>query len=359
MGSGLEQGPAMTDSAEKNKRSQWRRLFPRRGPRLDWIQVEVTSDCNAACGYCPRTAYRDRWANRYLPLESFRSLQPFLSRAGMVHLQGWGEPLLHRDFFTMADLARTCGCRVGTTTNGMLLNPERINRLIESGIDIVALSLAGTDSRNDLIRQGTRLERVLEAIRNLDREKKRRRLRKPALHVAYLLLRSGIGEVVRLPSLLRDLGIDQVVISTLDFAARPELEAEVIQPATVKEFQELNEWLRQVARNGERIGLPIHFHLPHPNPRGRGCTENIGRVACVAADGSVTPCVFTNLSVPGETYCRQGETRPYTRLVFGNIDQEPLPEIWWRKDYVDFRNALTRGPQAAPCRGCPKRLPAG
>ena len=49
-------------------------------PSLDWIQAEVTSACNAACTYCPRTVYRDAWLDRDLPLETFERL---LSASGL------------------------------------------------------------------------------------------------------------------------------------------------------------------------------------------------------------------------------------------------------------------------------------
>jgi MoaA/NifB/PqqE/SkfB family radical SAM enzyme len=54
----------------------------------------------------------------------------------MVHLQGWGEPLLHRQFFEIVARAKKAGCRVGTTTNGILLDRAEIGKLDESGIDI-------------------------------------------------------------------------------------------------------------------------------------------------------------------------------------------------------------------------------
>ena len=100
----------------------WRWLNPLLRPRLDWIQVEVTSYCNAACVYCPHTVYQGHWASRHLPLTTFAKLLPALARARLVYLQGWGEPLLHPDFFNMVALAKQAGCRVGTTTNGMLLD---------------------------------------------------------------------------------------------------------------------------------------------------------------------------------------------------------------------------------------------
>ena len=87
-------------------------------PRLDWIQVEVTTHCQAACWYCPHTVYRDHWDSRHLDPATWRGILPALKRARLVHLQGWGEPLLHPDFFTLVSQAKAVGCQVGTTTNG-------------------------------------------------------------------------------------------------------------------------------------------------------------------------------------------------------------------------------------------------
>ena len=76
---------------------------------FDWIQVEVTSHCNALCIYCPRTVFKESWEDRHLSLETFKRLKPVLSRTDLVHLQGWGEPLLNPSFFDMAALARAHG----------------------------------------------------------------------------------------------------------------------------------------------------------------------------------------------------------------------------------------------------------
>ena len=127
-------------------------------PRLDWIQVEITSHCNAACVYCPHTVYRDAWLDRHMTTDSFRKLSVALSKSRLVYLQGWGEPLTHPEFFEMVRMAKAVGCRVGTTTNGMSLDEEQCLRLVQEGVDIVAFSLAGVDERSDLIRQGTRFQ---------------------------------------------------------------------------------------------------------------------------------------------------------------------------------------------------------
>ena len=102
------------------------RLFPPSYPYLDWIQVEISSHCNAGCIYCPRTAYRRNWQNRHLPLEVFRRLSRAFDRAGLVFLQGWGEPFLHPQFFDLLRIAKQAGCMVGTTTNASLLTRESI-----------------------------------------------------------------------------------------------------------------------------------------------------------------------------------------------------------------------------------------
>ena len=73
-------------------------FFKKSYPALDWIQIEITSYCNADCIYCPHTAYRKSWQNRYLPLKSFQNLIPALPKSNLIYLQGWGEPFIHPDF---------------------------------------------------------------------------------------------------------------------------------------------------------------------------------------------------------------------------------------------------------------------
>ncbi|OGP71994.1 MAG: hypothetical protein A2Y80_05945 [Deltaproteobacteria bacterium RBG_13_58_19] len=322
--------------------------------RLDWIQVEVTSHCNAACIYCPRTAYQDKWVSRHLPLETFKKILPALARTRLVFLQGWGEPFLHPDFFRLVSLAKQAGCQVGTTTNGMLLDAEKITKLVELGIDTVAFSLAGIDGKNDKVRQGTSLRTVLENIQALQQAKERWGKAKPAIHIAYMLLSSGLPALAKLPSVLASLGIAQVVISTLDFVPSGELLQEALWPANLREYEDLQSQLQAVVEEGKRRHLEIHYQLHYPDKKRPTCTENVPRAMVIAGDGRVAPCVFTNLPVSGVNYWVKGREFPYQRVSFGNINESPLQVIWRQPGYRRFRHSFERGDLAPSCRDCPK-----
>ena len=339
----------------------FKRILSLFSPGWDWIQVEITSDCNASCIYCPRTLYKDRWADRHLPLETFKKLVPAFSETRHVHLQGWGEPFLHPDFFEMVAIAKGVGCRVGTTTNGMLLNRETIERVVESRLDIIAFSLAGADEENDRIRKGTRLAKVLEAMRALSEEKQRRRVETPAIHVAYMLFRSGTKKLRSLPGLLRGCGVSDVVISFLDFIPCEELQSEVIAPITKAEYEELRSCLEEVREDGKQHHLHVHHPLESRGERMEGCTENVHgctenvqRAVCIASDGSVSPCVYANMQVPGACYMPQGEKRQYERMVFGNIQEKSLRKIWQERTYSAFRSSFHKRVLSPICVGCPK-----
>ncbi len=330
------------------------KVFSLFAPAFDWIQVEVTSACNAACTYCPRTAYKGSWADRHLPMQTFRKLESALPKTRHLHLQGWGEPFLHPDFFEMVVIGKEAGCTVGTTTNGMLLHRETIERVVESGMDIIAFSLAGTGGENDRIRRGTRLAKVLEAMRALKEEKVRRGVETPAIHVAYMLFRSGIGNLRNLPRLLEGRGVTDVVISFLDFIPDEELQSEAMAPTTEAEYEELRLRLEEVREEGRHHHLRVHHPLQAGGEREDGCSENVQGAVCIASDGSVSPCVYTNLQVRGVQNVTQGEKREYERMVFGNIQERPLGAIWRDKTYSAFRNSFHKKTLFPSCMGCPK-----
>jgi MoaA/NifB/PqqE/SkfB family radical SAM enzyme len=321
-------------------------------PRTAWIQVEVTSRCNAACVYCPHTVYRDVWQDRFLSLAAFRRLWPALKKTRLVHLQGWGEPFLHPDFFSLAALARQAGCQVGTTTNGMLLDDEKLQQLVGSGMDFIAFSLAGVGENHDRARPGTSFRKILDCIQNLNRLKAGARRATPQIHLAYLLLQSGLPDLEKLPQILPGLGVHQVVISTLDFVPSRELAGERLLIADRRAFEDLQARLAQVETAAARLGVTVQYNLFPPGTRALLCPENAHQAFYVAADGAVSPCVFTNLPVSGVTYMGRDGEQPYQPLVFGNLLEQGLGAIWRRKAYAHFRRTFFTGRLVAPCRQC-------
>jgi len=331
-------------------------LFQKKYPHLDWIQVEVSSYCNASCIYCPHTAYKQNWRNRYLSMEAFTNLVAAFRTAKLVYLQGWGEPFTHPQFFEMVRLVKKAGCMVGTTSNGMLLNRDIIKRLITEGIDIIGFSLAGVDEENDSIRKGTRIKKVLECIEEIHNAKHKYASGTPAIHIAYMMLRSGLNALERLPGFLRRTGADQTVVSSLSFVTRPAMEPESILSAGEKEYTELKRRFIQIRDESANKGAGVYFHVVSPVKNQFSCSENIPHAVVVGSDGSISPCVMKQIPVKGENYyyCA-GQKQLQKNVSFGNIHTDSLNTIWHRKEYRKLACNFQKVKTPDVCKDCLKR----
>jgi MoaA/NifB/PqqE/SkfB family radical SAM enzyme len=329
--------------------------FRRRAPRLDWVQLEVTSRCNAACTYCPRTTAGARWQSRDLPLELLDELLPALARTPYVHLQGWGEPLLHPDLLLMVERLGAAGIRVGTTSNGILLDRPTARALVGAGVEVIALSAAGTDcAGNDPVRRGTNLEQIVAAARLLREARGTRE--KPRIHLAYMLLRSGLPSIEQLPDLVGRAGVDEVVVSSLSFLSRPEHRAEAVLAESRKELATLRERLAAVQTEVEQRGARIHWHLFSPLAGAGDCPENVQRAVVIGAGGEVHPCVLTGVPVTGELATLGWTDTGSVQLVsHGHLGERSLGEIRRARSSRTFRERLLTTDPPSPCRRCIKR----
>jgi MoaA/NifB/PqqE/SkfB family radical SAM enzyme len=323
-------------------------------PSLDWIQVEVTSHCNAECVYCPHTVYAQSWHASHMPVETFKKLVPAFRKTRLVYLQGWGEPLLHPQFFEMLRIARECGCHVGTTTNGMLCDAKMAERMVAGGLKIVGFSLAGTDESQDTIRCGTRLQSVLQAMSRLDETKKRLGSSLPDIHVAYIWLRSQLEAVKQLPGLLEAKGVSQVVVSTLDFAPHQDFAIEALHARDKEEEAFLQGIISEVVKDGRKRGLDIHFRLVTRHRPPGICTEDVTKALVVSARGLVSPCVFRNVPVVDNHERGEHGLCSPTSLIFGDINEQSLSTIWRQKAYRAFRRHHAEGSGTECCGDCAK-----
>jgi MoaA/NifB/PqqE/SkfB family radical SAM enzyme len=331
------------------------RLFKKSYPTLNWIQVEISSYCNAECIYCPHYAYRKNWQNRYLPMEVFRNLIPAFRKTDLIYLQGWGEPFTHPQFFEMLKLAKAAGCKVGTTTNGVLLNRQLIEKLIIEDLDVIGFSLAGIGEKNDAIRQGTHLKTVLNCMEAIHRAKQKYGSDTPAVHIAYMLLRSGLDDLEKLPEFLSRTGADQTVVSSLSLVVSPAMESESILSDGDKEQSELSRRFIQIGDESASKGAEVHFHLVSPVQNQFSCSENIPRAVFLGSDGSISPCVMKQIPVKGENYFYfSGQKYLQKNVSFGNLHKDSPNAIWHRPEYRQFRRNFQKYKAPAICRNCLK-----
>lgn len=306
-------------------------------PTLDWVQVEVTTYCNGACIYCPHTIMMKSWANIHMPIELFYELIPFLTYTDLIYLQGWGEPLLNKDFFEMIRICKDHGKHVGFTTNGMLLTENVIRKLVGLQLDIIGISLAGTTpGTHNRIRKGTDLNEVISHLERLCKIKAEKNSQVPAVHFAYLMLKSNFHELKGILPLAKRVEAKQIVASNLSLIVDPKLSAEAIFNDTARTHY-YRTTLDEVTDRAGRENIVFDYHGPSLDDASLVCRENVLRACVINVKGEVVPCVLTN-PVLSSHYIFKDRSLPLRGMSFGNIRNESLTRIWNKNEYARFRD---------------------
>lgn len=149
------------------------RLRSPRTTRVISLNVETTNYCNLACTICPVNRGMTR-RKRYLDPAAFESLLERTPGVRFVLPFQWGEPLLHPEIDRIVHAAARRGIRTMLTTNGTLLDDPVIERLLDSGLDRLTISVDGDDATHERIR-GVALAPIRERVLALKAARDRRR----------------------------------------------------------------------------------------------------------------------------------------------------------------------------------------
>ncbi len=113
-------------------------------PRL--IFWEVTKGCNLRCIHCRATA-TELMSPRDLPTDKAMNIISQIADFGnpILVLSG-GEPLYRHDIFELAEYATSRGLRAALATNGTMVTKDIAEKIKNSGIKRVSISLDGSDA---------------------------------------------------------------------------------------------------------------------------------------------------------------------------------------------------------------------
>jgi len=112
------------------------------------IEAEISSFCNARCIYCAHSIEHGQYEGN-MAWELFeriiRDMKKFPRKVKKFNLFGFGEALCNPDFPDMAKRAKKAEVAeaVELTTNGLLITKEKADKILESGIDTIRISIQG------------------------------------------------------------------------------------------------------------------------------------------------------------------------------------------------------------------------
>lgn len=197
------------------------------------IIVDTTEVCNLACIHCPHPEFKksEHYSARYLTPELNAKLVHEVRDFGYRYTKylrytSNGEPLVHPKIFEMLAYAKQHSkVTVTLTTNGRLLRAPQRQKLIETGIDLVDISIdANTPETYAKIRVGGDLNQTRGNVLALIEEVKKTGSNLKVV-TSYVEQPQNTHETQDFEKFWNDHGANYVVIRRLHSAAggRPEI----------------------------------------------------------------------------------------------------------------------------------------
>ena len=264
------------------------------------VVLDITGRCNASCRFCFGQKLKKNQIAPDMTLDDANNGLEFMKKMlgrFSVRISGTGDPLLNSDFIHILNKSCTMTDFVSVNTNGIALDKDMSNKILETNISLIKISITGFDyktynmfqgygSTNDKLRNKvySNVEYLLNK-RNATRHKTR-------IAVQYILINETKNDFFDYYDYWVN-KVDDIFISTLNF------------------------------QNNEIEGFKSHKSIEHLKMRNCG---SFSKDWTLDAKGRILPCC-------GD-YSKS--------LVVGNIKKQLPEEIMKSDEYIKAKRALTQ-----------------
>ncbi len=219
------------------------------------LQIEPTNTCNYSCSMCLSTI-RKSDVTLFLSLEEYQKLaEEVFPKLNKLVLYGLGEPLMHPNFLMLLEIARIhlpTTAQITFTTNGSLLDKEKIDHILENELANEIIFSCETVEEDNLERRGHSLEEhaVTSNLEYCLQHEFRNHIR---IGIETVIMNSNITELERIVEKFIEKKVDFIVLSHL-YPYNKLLEQETIFSMVTTEALEI---LDEVGLEWEEIVLGV------------------------------------------------------------------------------------------------------
>jgi MoaA/NifB/PqqE/SkfB family radical SAM enzyme len=195
----------------KNKAQKLTKNYPQ------FVDIETTNVCNSRCIICPHSIMNRKQG--IMKMDLFTKIADNCKSGGIknVSLSFFGEPLLDPLIFDRIKYVKGLGIpSTAFSTNASLMDETMSKKIIESGLDLMYISLDGASSETyNKIRVGLDFDRVVSNISRFFELKMKMKSETPAVKMRFVVINKNRQEVEKYLNMWSK-DADDIHIATFD-----------------------------------------------------------------------------------------------------------------------------------------------
>ncbi len=302
--------------------------------KVRMIAWEVTRSCNLNCVHCRAASSLGPYSGELSTEKCLQLIDQIAAMSTPVIILTGGEPLLRPDIFEIAAYGTNKGLRMVMATNGMLVTPAVAQKMTESGIQRVSISIDGKDAHShDAFRQQkgafNGAMQGIEALKNAKME----------FQINTTITTNNLDQIKDIFKLAKD-----------------------IEAITAADYEETLMWFHQESLScGIQLKAtcaPHYFRIMHQNkPKEEKPVKKSGGHFHESTRGCLGGITFCFIS-------HTGQVQPcgYLELDCGNVKKKSFASIWENsevfrnlRDYSKYEGKCGRCEFIKVCGGCRAR----
>ena len=294
--------------------------------------AEITHRCPLHCVYCSNPTQLTA-ASSELSTEEWISVFRQAGKLGMLHAHfTGGEPLARNDLTELIAAARAAGLYTNLITSGIGLNEQRLQWLVEAGLDHIQISFQ--DSREDAANWIAGARAHAHKI-ELSHAIRRHTI---AFTVNLVVHRQNLDHLEEMIAFIEQLQPERVEIAHTQYYGWALANRAALMPTRAqleRAVAAISEAEKRLAGRIRIDSVVPDYYAKYP----KACMGGWGRrLMLVNPSGKVLPCHAAEV-LPG--------------LSFENVREKSLEWIW--HDSESFRKFRGEAWMPEPCRSCDRR----
>lgn len=286
--------------------------------------IEPTNFCNLKCPECPSGTGELTRQLGFLSVENFREIVDQISDTGFyIQLFFQGEPYLNKQLGEMVAYAQKKNVYVSVSTNGNLITPKNIDKLIENVPDKIIFSLDGLDEESyQNYRVGGTFKKADDALNLLIEAKRKLKLKKPFVELQFIVMKQNEHLLEGVNAYSESRGVDRLVFKTMQVSSYDN---------AIKFLPTDGKYSRYIISNGD-------YKLK--GKQSNHCFA-LWRTAVITWDKQMVPCCFDKDA----------------NYHLGDLRKNSIKEIWKSESYQKFRLGVLTNRKGNPmCNNCTEGL---